>query len=322
MFEAVVSSSKKPLRFCSWPEYYHEFPGLFEQKLRPDCHPRRLLHETRSGKAIVLVHGLTDSPFYMQAIAGYFHKTLGYDVYLPLLQMHGLQEPDGMAGVSLEQWKKNVSFAVRAAAARAERVAIGGLSTGGALSFYFGCTDPLVTGEIYLFSAALGLYGGPFNIFSGMLVFLLCSPWFRLLDNGKSLQGSHPYRYARVPLNSAGELARLIGEINGLRRSAAGDLPAKRIFAAWSEYDRVINVKKLGSLQSFTGEERFVSFVIPADARVDHACVVLQEPVYAVGSKPGDKPLEVPNPFFAEMMACLHRFESIGKPDSQYRQTL
>lgn len=315
MFDKIIpvgqaASSKKPSWLNEWPEYCEEFPCIAKQKIRPDCHPRRLLHAKRNGKAIVLVHGLTDSPFYMQAIAEYFHATLGYDVFVPLLHMHGLQEPEGMAGVLLGEWQKNVRFTLRAAAARADRVAVGGLSTGGALSFYFGCTDPLVTGEIYLFSAALGLYGGPWQIFGGLLEFLLRRSWFRLLDNGKSLQGSHPYRYARVPLNSAGELAQLIAEINVLRHSGAAKGPIPRIFAAWSEYDRVINIKKLASLPSFVGENRFVSFVIPAAARVDHACVVLQEPVYAVDSKPGDKPLELANPLFAEMMACLYRFEA------------
>ena len=252
----------------------------------------------------------------MRAIAGYFHQTLGYDVFLPLLQCHGLTQPGGMAGVSLAQWKKNVRFAVCSAAERADRVAIGGLSTGGALSFYLGYIDRQITGDIYLFSAALGLYGGPFTIFGTILELLLRSSLFRQLDNRKTLEGNHPYRYARVPMNSAGELAQLIREINELRKTAAaGASTAKRIFAAWSEYDRVIDVHKLASLRNFAGENQCVSFVIPAAARVDHACVVLQEPVYAIDSEPGDKPLEVPNRFFAEMMAALQRFESAGMID-------
>lgn len=310
MVQGQIANGTRDLPLDPWPEYYHEFPYFSAQKIRSDCHPCRLLHEDPTGKAIVLVHGLTDSPFYMQAVAGYFHTTLGYDVFLPLLQAHGLQEPGKMAGVSLAQWKKNVGFAVRAAAKRAERVSVGGLSTGGALSFYFGCTDPRVTGEIYLFSAALGLYGGPGQIFSRVLEVLLRNPWFRHLDNGKTLRGNHPYRYARVPLNSAGELVQLIDEINALRRSTTGTSCTKRVFAAWSEYDRVINIKKLSSLVGFIQEGRFVPFVIPMAARVDHACVVLAQPVLAIDSKSGDKPLEIANPLFAEMMAALQRFES------------
>ncbi len=307
----------KEYKSCSWPEYYHEFPYFSEQEIRPGCHPCRMLHENSTRKAIVLVHGLTDSPFYMQAIAGYFHQTLGYDVFLPLLQCHGLQQPGGMEGVSLAQWKKNVRFAVCSAAKRAERVSIGGLSTGGALSFYLGYTDRQITGEIYLFSAALGLYGGPFNVFGGILELLLCNSLFRLLDNRKTLEGNHPYRYARVPMNSAGELAQLIREINELRKTVAGTFSVKRIFAAWSEYDRVIDVSKMASLPGFARENQFFSFVIPAAARVDHACVVLQEPVYAIDIEPGDKPLEVPNPLFSEMMAALQKFESAGDASRQ-----
>jgi pimeloyl-ACP methyl ester carboxylesterase len=256
------------------------------------------------------VHGLTDSPFYMMAIAEYFHQSLGYNVYLPLLQCHGLKYPQGMAGVSLAQWKKNVRFAIRTAAEKAERVSIGGLSTGGALSFYLGCTDPQVTGDLYLFSAALGLHGGPFELFGRIEEFLLRTPFVRLLDNMKPLAGNNPYRYDRVPFNGAGELARLIPEIDGLLKMTCNTLHAKRIFAAWSEFDQVINLRKLSGLQYLTRETGFIPFIIPKAARVHHACVVLKEPVYAIGSHLGEAPLEAASPSFAEMMAVVRRFES------------
>ena len=47
-----------------WSEYYREFPCFNEQTVREGCQPRKLLHDHGTGKAIVLVHGLTDSPFY------------------------------------------------------------------------------------------------------------------------------------------------------------------------------------------------------------------------------------------------------------------
>ena len=295
---------------CLWPEYYQEFASFSDQIVRPGCHPRKLLHGNRTENAIVLVHGLTDSPFYMTAIAEYFHKFLGYNVYMPLLQYHGLKHPEGMAGVSLTQWKNNVRFAIGHATESADRVSIGGLSTGGALAFYFGCTDPVITGDIYLFSAALGLYGGRSGGFSGIIEFLLRSPLVGFMDNGKRLAGSHPYRYDRVPLSSAGELARLIQAINGLLKSRCDTMQKKRFFAAWSEFDRVINLRKLNGLRTVTKEKQFVPFVIPKAACVEHACVVLNEPVYAIDSQPGEAPLEEANPRFAEMMLAVRRFES------------
>ncbi len=298
--------------YCLWAEYCQEFPQITDQLIRPGCHPRKLLHEKPTDKAIVLVHGLTDSPFYMTAIAEYFHYVLGYNVYLPLLQCHGLKHPDGMAGVSLAHWKENVLYALRTAAGNGARVSIGGLSTGGALGFYFACTDAKITGDLYLFSAALGLAGGFWGILGGVVEFLLRLPLVQLLDSKKPLVGSNPYRYDRVPLNSAKELSKLIAEINGLWRLPQKKIAVKRIFAAWSEADRVINLKKLNGLKKIVPDNQFVSFVVPETARVDHACVVLKESVYAVGSQPGAEPLETANPFFARMMAALHRFEAAG----------
>jgi esterase/lipase len=310
MGEVVLSVDTE--NYCLWAEYYQEFPDLADQLIRPGCHPRKLLHENRTDKAIVLVHGLTDSPFYMAAIGEYFHHALGYNVYLPLLQCHGLKHPDGMAGVSLAHWKENVGFAVRTAAENGARVSIGGLSTGGALGFFFAFTDAKITGDLYLFSAALGLSGGRFDIFGGFVEFLLRLPFVPLLDSKKPLVGSNPYRYDRVPLNSAAELSRLIAEIDGLLRLSQKTLFAQRIFAAWSDSDRVINLKKLNGLKKIVTDNQFVSFVVPKAEGVDHACVVLKESVYAVGSQPGAEPLETANPCFAEMMAALRRFESAG----------
>ena len=250
-----------------WQDYYQEFPYFSDQAVRPGCHPRKMLHGNRTEKAIVLIHGLTDSPYYMTAIAEYFHRSLGYNVYMPLLQGHGLKNPEGMEGVSLPEWKKNVRFAIRTAAEKADRVSIGGLSTGGALSFYFGCTDPGITGDLYLFSAALGLYGGRFGFYSGILECYLRLPFVKFFDHGKPLVGNNPYRYDRVPLNSAGELAQLILEIDNLLKVKDNSVFGKRIFSAWSESDRVIDLKKLKNLKYLLKKERFVQFVIPEAAR-------------------------------------------------------
>lgn len=295
---------------CSWSEYEKEFPFFSDQTLRPGCHPRKLLQTKKTGKAIVLVHGLTDSPYYMLAIAKYFHNFLGYNVFMPLLQCHGMKHPERMDGVTLEQWNKNVAFAIRAAAETADRVSVGGLSTGGALSLYLGGTDSKVTGDIYLFSAALGLYGGPLGFMGVLVEILLRCTAVRYLDNGKHLVGNHPYRYDRVPLNSAAELSRLILKIDGMLKNPSGTIRKKRIFAAWSECDRVVSVRKLNQLKNIIKKNQFSSFVVPEKKQVDHACVVLDQPIYAIGSHPGDAPLEKANPRFAEMMATLGKFES------------
>lgn len=298
-----------------WPEYYQAFPVFSPETVRKGCHPRKLLHPGGADKAIVLVHGLTDSPFYMSAIGAYFHAVLGYNVFLPLLQCHGLKNPAGMAGVSLAEWQKNVRFAIDSAALGARKVSLGGLSTGGALSYSLAHTEAKATGDLYLFSAALGLADGPCGIPGPVKEFLLRLSFVRNMTLGPSLIGRHPYRYRWVSPNSAAELARLIRDIDGLPRpfikpgGAAG-----RIFVAWSECDRVISLRRLAGLRQRTADNRLVSFVIPRADRVDHAGLVLKEPIYAQGAEPGARPVESANPRFAEMMAAIARFEAAGDP--------
>ena len=125
-----------------WSEYYTAFDYFSPSVIRPGCHPRKMVHPDHGDRSIVLVHGLTDSPFFLLAVGEYFHTCLGYNVYLPLLHCHGLKNPRGMAGVSLSEWKKNVSFAIRVAKARGGRVSLGGLSAGAALSFFMAGREP------------------------------------------------------------------------------------------------------------------------------------------------------------------------------------
>ena len=155
-----MNPSASKARDHEWLDYYERFPYFSAEAVRDGCHPRIMEHEGPTAKAIVLIHGLTDSPYFMTAIGDYFFRNLGYNVYLPLLQCHGLKEPKGMEGVTLDEWKANVNFAVDIAASKAHQVSIGGLSTGGALSFYTAVKNPKINGTLYLFSAALDLAGG------------------------------------------------------------------------------------------------------------------------------------------------------------------
>ncbi len=159
-----MSQAAPMARDYEWSDYYERFDYFSADQVRDGCHPRIMEHDGPREKAIVLVHGLTDSPYFMTFIAAHFFHQHDYNVYLPLLHFHGLTEPRGMEGVKLEEWKANVNYAVDCAAANARDVSIGGLSTGGVLSFYTAAHNPKVTGALYLFSAALDLAGGPGGI--------------------------------------------------------------------------------------------------------------------------------------------------------------
>jgi pimeloyl-ACP methyl ester carboxylesterase len=293
-----------------WLAYYERFPYFSSDTVRDGCHPFVFEHEAGTGKAIVLCHGLTDSPHFLKSIARHFHTNLGCDVYLPLLHGHGLLDPKGMEGVELEEWKANIGFAVDTAASRAEFVSVGGLSTGGTLSFYTACKNPRVTGNLYLFSAALDLAGGPRGLIGEMKERLLRTFLADLLDSQKPLIGRNPYRYARMDMDGARELARLIKETDGLLKGFDAKNPfPKRVFAAHSECDQTADISGIRNLQKKTPPERFTTYFIPKAEEVSHASLVLEVPIFAIDATEGEKPMEEANPKFTDMMAAISDFE-------------
>jgi len=300
-----------------WSEYYQAFPSFSSETVRYGCHPRKMVHPGGASQAIVLLHGLSDSPYFMSALGEFFYTALGYDVYIPLLHGHGLQSPRDMAGVALDEWLRNVDFAVDAAARGGAKVSIGGLSMGGALAFYFARSrKERITGDLYLFSAALGLPDGPYALPGQLKEWLLRLPLAAKLSRKSPLLGKNPYRYDRVSLHGAVELAKLMGRIRrvSLCRSLRSTF-AHRMFVAWSECDAVIKLSHLQQLHQGGEPEQVAAFILPASLGVPHASVVLSEPIFAEPTGSGAAPLEPANPRFIEMLAAIKQFATARRGD-------
>lgn len=297
----TIQAQKK--RDHEWMAYYERFTYFAPEKVRDDCHPR-IMEKPGTSKAIVLVHGLTDSPYFMSAVGDYFHDALGYSVYMPLLHCHGLKEPNGMEGVELEEWKANVGFAIKTAASQCNQISIGGLSTGGTLSFYMSATNPMVNGTLYLFSAALALAGGHFGLLGQLKKKLLLTFLADVLDNDKPLIGENPYRYCRMDMDGAQELARLIKETDTIIDGYSEKNPfSKRVFAAHSESDTTAAITGIERLEKVSLSDRFRFFRLPEEEAVPHASVVLKEPISSHSEL-----LEQKNPRFQKMMEAIAEF--------------
>jgi pimeloyl-ACP methyl ester carboxylesterase len=298
------------VRDREWLDYYDRFNYFSLATVRDGCHPRIMEHQEPTQKAIVLVHGLCDSPYFMSAIGDYFFSVLGYNVYLPLLHCHGLKEPNGMEGVSLDEWKSNVNFAIDRASAKANLVSIGGLSTGGTLSLYTAVNHPKVNGNLYLFSAALDLADGIFGIEGEVKEILLRTFFADLLDSNKPLIGKNPYRYDHIDLDGARELSKAIVETDGLIRDFMLEKPfEKTIFAAHSESDTTANIMGIEDLQQVSIADRFTFFRIPKSVGVSHASLVLKDPIYAIDGNETHQPLQEANPMFQQMLDAIATIE-------------
>jgi alpha-beta hydrolase superfamily lysophospholipase len=299
------------IRDREWLDYYQKFDYFSAATVRDGCHPRIMEHEQPTEKAIVLVHGLSDSPYFLTTIGNYFFEVLGYNVYLPLLHCHGLKEPNGMEGVNLENWKANVNFAIDTAEKKAEQISIGGLSTGGTLSFYVAVTNPSINGTTYLFSAALDLAGGHYGLIGELKEKMLRNTFLvDILDVNKPLIGKNPFRYESVDLDGARELSKLIDETDALVKRFNIQQPfAKKVFAAHSESDTTANITGIEDLQKVSVPNLFTFFRIPQSVGVSHASLVLQDPIFGIDAASTDKPLEKANPYFPEMIEAIAAIE-------------
>jgi esterase/lipase len=289
-----------------WDEYYTQHFSGYKQKsdVRNGCHPQIFKHDDDGNprNAIVLVHGLTDSPYFMQNIGEYFCSKMGFDVYIPLLHAHGLKNPEDMKDASLEKWRKDVKFAIDKAKESGGKVSIGGLSTGGTLSVEMALKDKQsIDGGVFLFSAALGLATGAGNLAEIFLRTSLANI-FDHIDKSSLINNSpsgNPYRYSKMDIGGARELSKLIKELDLLTDR---DVLNQPLFAAHSEADTTAAIDEIEELVDRSPLAEM--FRIGKNFAIPHASVGLKNPVLSSNKSP----LEPNNPFFDQMMASLYVF--------------
>jgi esterase/lipase len=296
-----------------WDEYYTQHFNGYKQKsdVRDRCHPQLFKHEDdgKPRNAIVLVHGLTDSPHFMKDIGEYFCSKMGFDVYIPLLRAHGLKNPEDMKDASLEEWRKDVRFAVDKAKESGGKVSIGGLSTGGTLGVEMALRDEQsIDGGVFLFSAALGLATSAGNLAEILLRTPLANI-FDHIDRSSLINNSrsgNPFRYSKMDIGGARELSKLIKELDLLTDR---DVLKQPLFAAHSEADTTAAIDEIEELvdRSYNLHQRAEMFRIGKNFAVPHASIGLKDPVLSSNKSP----LEPRNPFFAQMMESLYEF--VGK---------
>jgi esterase/lipase len=294
-----------------WDDYYKRHFNKAKGDVRDGCHPQIFQHGGQRD-AIVLVHGLTDSPYFLREIGEYFASEMGFDVYIPLLLAHGLKQPEGMKDASASGWKKNVQFAITEAQKNSGgRISIGGFSTGGTLSVSKAIADPaVINGGFFLFSAALGLAGVAGNLAEQLLRTYILEPLLDHLDKVPLVDDSssgNPYRYSHMDLGGAAELSKLIKELDDLGDSCVVQQP---LFAVHSEADTTAMLDEVRGLversrkMANPSSPRAELFKIGQYFNVPHASIVLKHDVLSKNNSP----LEPANPFFSVMIKSLYDF--------------
>ena len=163
--------------------------------------------------SVLLVHGLSDSPYSMRAVAETF-AAQGYHVVSLRMPGHGTL-PSGLLDVSWKDWYAAVVLAAKYAAAKGgpgKPFVAAGHSTGAALIALYSvralddASLPRPT-DIHLLSSAIGIssFAALTNIISG-LSFLPAFEKSRWID---VLPEYDPYKYNSFPVNAANQIYRL-----------------------------------------------------------------------------------------------------------------
>jgi len=175
--------------------------------------------------AVLLVHGLTDSPYSMRSLADLFFAR-GFYVLVLRLPGHGTV-PAGLLKVRWEDWYAAVELAARHAAQRAgaKPFYAGGYSTGApllALLSVRGLDDATLPRpqRLFFISAAIGV--SRFAALANIASTLSFLPYFEQAKWLDVLPEYDPYKYNSFPVNAANQIYRLTGELQRAL-SAAGE---------------------------------------------------------------------------------------------------
>ena len=307
---------------------------------RPATGPLVLDHGEPREHAVVLIHGLSDSPFFMCALARAFFAA-GANVVLPLLSGHGLAEPlpDAHAPDLAERWQADGEAALAFARTRGARVSAAGFSTGGVLAVWLRARRPeRVEGGLFLFSAAFDFArrlqlgaacAGTAAERAGNPLRRWC--YAALVHLTRAGERDGPWRWRnpyRIRLSDYGALQLGVLRRETLQLLAREPLDAP-LFAAHSRADTVAPIAGIDRLvEAHAAPERIERFTLddrrPANCRalesdcvrpaaatppcgVTHASVVLAAPIRPDGAASGPV-CEVANPRFDEMARAAVRF--------------
>ncbi|MDC8832614.1 alpha/beta hydrolase [Alteromonas gilva] len=266
-FKALYSAELGTTRKCldSAPNRY----AVCSEALRGEGNAPFILFHGENSPIVVLTHGLSDSPFYVSAIASELYDS-GYTVIAPLLPGHGLKNAsDDMQDEQLaERWQAHLSDVIGLARDYTGQVTLGGFSTGGALSVDYYLKHPDHVNGLLLFSGALALNSNV-EALSRIWGVKTLAKW---LDGDYQTAGPNPQKYPNVASFAGLELMDVIRAIR--ERLEAGTTIKVPLFIAHSQVDQTTPIEGVIDLLSYVDADN-TFYVIDAEHRLCHADLVV-----------------------------------------------
>ena len=282
------------------------------ESLRNEGNGPFILHHGKPTKNVaVLFHGLSDSPYFMRALAAVLHDR-GFTVVVPLLPGHGLRQADAAMEDSqlAERWQQHVEDIMALSQPLGERFFVGGFSTGGALAVDHYLDAPEDIAGVMLFSGALTLTDNAETMHKIWGIKTLA----KLIDGEYETHGPNPYKYPAVAGFAGLELMDVIRSIR--TRLEEGQRIKVPVFAAHSQADNTTPIKGVKRLLEFAdGTNTF--FEIDKEYDLCHADLPLNRKLVAdmhfkTNMVNAQERCAVPkaNPLYRQMIFMLEAFVS------------
>lgn len=182
-------------------------------------------------RGILLVHGLTDSPYFMRPLAEFFCKQ-GFRVMSVLLPGHGTQ-PGDLLDIHWQEWARAVSYGAERLAEEADEIYLGGYSAGATLALRHSRLDERIRG-VFLFSPALKVtwraaLANLHRLYSWLKP---SAQWVHILPDADL------YKYESFPNNAAYQMHALIADLRATMQGRGLNIP---VFAAASADDATVD---------------------------------------------------------------------------------
>lgn len=179
----------------------------------------------RTRRGVLLIHGLTDSPYFMRRLGAFFHAQ-GFHVMAILLPGHGTQ-PGDLLEVSHREWAHAVAYGVEQLATVTDEIYLAGYSAGATLSIAHSLRDRRVRG-LFLYSPALQInaraaWARLHQTYSWLLP---AARWVNILPD------VDVYKYESMPKNAAAQMYALTREVHQALQQRALDIPVFAVASA------------------------------------------------------------------------------------------
>lgn len=223
-----------------------------------------------STEGVLLIHGLTDSPFLMRDLGDYFATRPGcFVIRSILLPGHGTA-PGDLGRATYEDWAASVRFGINSFRSVARRVHLVGFSTGGALSIYWAYKQAeldVPIASLMLFSPAIRPTG--FFLRLKVLPHLLGGVVHGTRLEWSDLHADQDFaKYESFSFAAGYQIYRLDEEIERL----AHEPVTMPVFMALSRSDSTINaVDSINFFLRKTGPNSRMMLIAPTDKDADVA---------------------------------------------------